>query len=371
MPPSSRPSPASLYVLRHPRWLLAYLTGWLFVGVWLGTNVWIGMRSSAHPLPMWKPYTWEITSAMVIGPLALVVAWFEERWRITGPGALRRLPVHLPAAVLFSLAHVLLIVLLRKGVYLLMGESYDFGDVAVGLVYEFQKDLISYASIAVACALIRVVRERRRQQLDELELRRALSEARLAHLSAQIEPHFVFNTLNAISNRIYEDVPAADRMIVALADLLRAAMTAEGSAWVPVAHEVRWLHAYGELMAERQPGLLTVTIDVDPGLDDMRLPRLLLQPLVENAFRHGLRNGRGTLAISLRREDDMLACRVEDDGAGLPATLSPGVGLSNVRERLELLYPGQHAWSITPREGGGTVASVTIPLEPWREDSCA
>ena len=93
--------------------------------------------------------------------------------------------------------------------------SGAYGEVWIGLVYEFQKDLMTYLSLVVACALIRTIRERRQQQLDELELRRALSEARLAHLSAQIEPHFVFNTLNAISNRIYEDVPAADRMIVA------------------------------------------------------------------------------------------------------------------------------------------------------------
>lgn len=364
-------SPAPLYLLRHPRWLVAYLAGWLFVGIWLGTNVWINQRYNTHPMPAWMPYTFEISSSMVIGPLALAVAWLEARWRITGPGASRRLLPHIPAAVAFSLVHVLLIVLLRKSVFVLMGRHYDFGGIALGLVYEFQKDLISYATIAIACALIRVLRERRRQQLDELELRRALSEAKLAHLAAQIEPHFVFNTLNAISNRMYEDVPAADRMIVALADLLREAMTADGATFVSVATEARWLHAYTELMAERQPGLLQVHIDVDDGLDGMRLPRLLLQPLVENAFRHGLRNGRGRLCITLHRDGDALSCRVEDDGAGLPATLSPGVGLRNVRERLDLLYPERHHWSIQPREGGGTVAHVTLPLEPWHEDARA
>lgn len=365
MNPTPQLSPAPLYLLRHPRWLVAYLFGWLLVGIWLGTNVWINQRYNPHPIPVWQLYTWEISSAMVVGPLALAVAWFEARWRITGPGALRRLPVHLPAAVIFSLVHVLLIVMLRKGVYRLMGQHYDFGGYALGFVYEFQKDLITYASIAAVCALIRVLRERRRQQLDELELRRALSEARLAHLSAQIEPHFVFNTLNAISNRMYEDVPAADRMIVALADLLRTAMTADGSAFVRVADEARWLQAYTALMAERQPGLLDVRIDIAPGLETMRLPRLLLQPLVENAFRHGLRNGRGQLRIALQRDGDQLACWVEDDGAGLPPTVSPGVGLRNVRERLQLLYPGKHSWSIAARDGGGTVAHIRLPLEPW------
>ena len=362
--------PLRLMLVRRPRWLLAYFAGWTFIGLWLGTNVWISQRDNPNAVA-WHYYTWELSSALTIGALALAVAWFELRWRVTGPGAWRRMLVHLPAAVVFSLVHVAAIVAIRKAVYAAMGSSYDFGEVWIGLVYEFQKDLLTYLSLIAVCALIRVVRERRRQQLDELELRRALSEARLAHLSAQIEPHFVFNTLNAISNRMYEDVAAADRMIVALADLLREAMTADGSEFVRVSDEVRWLRAYTELMAERQPGLLHTVIEVDEGLDAMRLPRLLLQPLVENAFRHGLRSGRGRLSVSLRRDGESLICRVDDDGVGMASDAKPGVGLANVRERLELLYPGRHRWSIGARAGGGTVAEIVLPLEPWSEESAA
>ena len=370
--PDAAPPPRSvrLTLLTRPLWLALYFAGWLGVGLWLGTNVWISQRDNPQAVA-WHYYTWELSSALVVGALALAVAWFESHWRVTGPGAWRRLPVHLPAAVAFSLAHVAAIVALRKAVYVAMGASYDFGEVWIGLVYEFQKDLITYASIVIVCALVRTIRERRQQQLDELELRRALSDARLAHLAAQIEPHFVFNTLNAISNRMYEDVPAADRMIVALSDLLRTAMTADGAAYVRVADDVRWLRAYTALMAERQPGLLHVAIDVDEDLDAMRLPRLLLQPLVENAFRHGLRNGRGRLAVSLRRDGDTLRCRVEDDGVGIAPDAAPGVGLANVRERLALLYGDRHRWSIGPRDGGGTVAEIVLPLEPWHDGAAA
>ncbi len=351
-------------LLNRPLWLMLYFAGWAFVGGWLGTNVWISQRDNPGAVA-WHYYTWELSSALVVGALALAVGWFESRCRITGPGAWRRMLVHLPAAVVFSLVHVAIIVAIRKAVYAAMGASYEFGEVWIGLVYEFQKDLITYLSLVVACALIRTIRERRRHQLEALELRRALSEAKLAHLAAQIEPHFVFNTLNAISNRMYEDVPAADRMIVALSDLLRTAMTADGSAFVRVSDEVHWLRAYTALMAERQPGLLHVDIRVDEGLDAMRLPRLLLQPLVENAFRHGLRNGRGHLAVSLRRDGDRLHCRVEDDGVGFAADAQPGVGLANVRERLALLYPDRHRWQIGAGTHGGTAVDITLPLEPW------
>lgn len=364
--PDAPPEPRSvrMTLLNRPLWLMLYFAGWTFIGLWLGTNVWISQRDNPGAVA-WHYYTWELSSALVVGALALAVGWFESRCRITGPGAWRRMLVHLPAAVLFSLVHVAIIVAIRKAVYAAMRSSYEFGEVWIGLVYEFQKDLITYLSLVVACALIRTVRERRRHQLEALELRRALSEAKLAHLAAQIEPHFVFNTLNAISNRMYEDVPAADRMIVALSDLLRTAMTADGSAFVRVSDEVHWLRAYTALMAERQPGLLHVDIGVDEGLDAMRLPRLLLQPLVENAFRHGLRNGRGRLTVTLRRDGEQLHCRVEDDGVGFAADAQPGVGLANVRERLALLYPDRHRWQIGPGMQGGTAVDITLPLEPW------
>lgn len=364
--PDAPPEPRSvrMTLLNRPLWLMLYFAGWTFIGLWLGTNVWISQRDNPGAVA-WHYYTWELSSALVVGALALAVGWFESRCKITGPGAWRRMLVHLPAAVVFSLVHVAIIVAIRKAVYAAMGSSYEFGEVWIGLVYEFQKDLITYLSLVVACALIRTIRERRRHQLEALELRRALSEAKLAHLAAQIEPHFVFNTLNAISNRMYEDVPAADRMIVALSDLLRTAMTADGSAFVRVSDEVHWLRAYTALMAERQPGLLHVDIGVDEGLDAMRLPRLLLQPLVENAFRHGLRNGRGRLTVTLRRDGEQLHCRVEDDGVGFAADAQPGVGLANVRERLALLYPDRHTWHIGAGTHGGTAVDITLPLEPW------
>lgn len=369
---AAQPQPRSVRItlLTRPTLLALYFAGWTFIGLWLGTNVWISQRDNPNAVA-WHYYTWELSSALVVGALALAVGWFESRWKITGPGAWRRLPVHLPAAVVFSLVHVALIVALRKTVYAAMGSSYEFGKVWIGLVYEFQKDLITYLSLVTVCALIRSIRERRQQQLEALDLRRALSEAKLAHLSAQIEPHFVFNTLNAISNRMYEDVPAADRMIVALSDLLRTAMTADGAAWVRVVDEVHWLRAYTALMAERQPGLLHVDISVDQGLDAIRLPRLLLQPLVENAFRHGLRNGRGRLAVTLRRDGEQLHCRVEDDGVGFAADAQPGVGLANVRERLALLYPDRHTWHIGPGAQGGTAVDITLPLEPWTAEPTA
>jgi len=216
--------------------------------------------------------------------------------------------------------------------------------------------------IVTVCVAIRAVRARRERELAVIRLERDLSEARLAQLTAQIEPHFVFNTLNAISNRMHENVDAADRMISAFADLLRAALAESGSAYVRVADDVIWLERYFELMRERFRGQVETSITLDPAARDARIPRLMLQPLVENAFAHGLTSGRGRVDVRVRAEGDSLICTVEDDGVGLKRDFKSGIGLANVRHRLELLYAERHCFDISPRANGGTRVAIEIPL---------
>jgi LytS/YehU family sensor histidine kinase len=294
--------------------------------------------------------------------LAVLVYRFEGRFPLSGPRWLRHLPVHVPAVVVFSALHTLGMVGIRKVVYAMAGRYYDFGDAWLGFAYELQKDLISYAIIVIACIALRTQRQRRERELAVIRLERDLSEARLAQLTAQIEPHFMFNTLNAISNRMHEDVDAADRMMAAFAELLRAALAESGSAHVRVAEDVAWLERYFALMRERFRGKLETKVTLDPAARDARIPRLLLQPLVENAFEHGLKNGRGSVAVAIRVDGRRLRCSVEDDGAGLAAEFRSGTGLGNVRSRLDLLYPQDHAFRIASRPEGGTRIEIDLPL---------
>jgi len=173
----------------------------------------------------------------------------------------------------------------------------------------------------------------------------------------------MFNTLNAISNRMQEDVDAADRMIAAFAELLRAALSESGSAEVRVADDVVWLERYFELMQERFRGQLETRIRIDAAADDARIPRLLLQPLVENAFEHGLRSGRGRIDVTIRVDAGRLRLAVEDDGVGMAQAFEEGVGLANVRSRLALLYPDRHTFRIGPRDAGGTCVEIDLPVQ--------
>lgn len=347
---------------RRSAWVrLAYAGAWLAIGLWLGINVVIGHRNSGSTIPAWEPMTWELSSAATMAVLALAIAAFERRFPLSGPRWPHRLWAHLVAVPVFSLLHTAGMVGIRKVVYLLQGQSYDFGDPLLGYAYELQKDLISYALVAVACVALRAMRLRRERELAMLRLERDLGEARLAQLTAQIEPHFMFNTLNAIANRMHEDVEAADRMIAAFAGLLRAALVEPGGTLVSVAEDVAWLERYFDLMRERFRGKLETRVEVDPGALALRIPRLLLQPLVENAFEHGLKAGRGSVVVAIRLDGTRLRCTVEDDGAGFAADAGTGIGLANVRNRLALLYPGDHTFELAPRTGGGTRIRLDLP----------
>jgi signal transduction histidine kinase len=341
---------------------VGYVAAWLGLGLWLGINVIIGARNSARPIAAWEPLTWELSSTAVMAVLSVLVYKFEHRFPLSGAGWAQRLLPHVPAAIAFSLVHTLAMVGIRQLVYALRGSHYDFGDPVLGFAYELQKDLITYALVVAVCIAIRAVRVRRERELAVIKLERDLSEARLAQLTAQIEPHFMFNTLNAISNRMHEDVDAADRMIAAFAELLRAALSESGSAHVRVADDVVWLERYFELMRERFRGKLETSITLDPAARAARIPRLLLQPLVENAFEHGLKSGRGRIDVRIAVAGARLRCTIEDDGVGIAPDFEQGVGLANVASRLQLLYPQDHALRIEARTGGGTRVAIDLPF---------
>ncbi|HEX2208517.1 MAG TPA: histidine kinase, partial [Longimicrobium sp.] len=205
-------------------------------------------------------------------------------------------------------------------------------------------------------------------QLRSSRLETELARAELRALKMQMEPHFLYNTLHTISEMVHVDPPAAERMIVRLGLLLRYA-TETGSQEVPLEREIDFLRAYLEIEQARFHDRLTVSIDVPDEFLACSVPSLILQPLVENAIRHGTSRlaGAGTVRIAAARQEDVLVLRVADNGPGLHAP-SPrsgaGVGLNNIRSRLRHLYGDDAGLQLKPAEGGGLEASVTLPFIP-------
>ena len=342
-------------------WVIYAVLALLF-GVYLGINSMVGLRGRVD-IAAWKPLVWETTSVIVIFALIPLVVRFEAHFRLDARPRWRIVMAHMGAALIFSALHVAGILLLRKLVYALVGQRYGFDSLVVQGFYELQRDLITYVVILVVIFANREFQVRRTGDLRAAELAAELDQARLKALTAQIEPHFLFNTLNAISNRMHEDVEAADRMISSLGSLLRAAYDSDNQVLVPLERELSWLRDYAAMMTERFRGQLSFNLKVAPGLEGVAVPRLLLQPLVENALRHGLPDGRGDLTVEVARQGPRLLYTISDNGVGIDDTRKkPGTGLSNVARRLELLFPGTHTFTLAAAHPTGTVVTLSFPL---------
>ncbi len=198
---------------------------------------------------------------------------------------------------------------------------------------------------------------------EAAELHAQVTDARLNALRTQLNPHFLFNTLNAVSTLVDEDPPGARRMIARLSDLLRHTLGEGDEQEITLARELEMLRRYLEIMEVRFQDKLEVSIEAEASLDDALVPNLVLQPLVENAFRHGLAQMQtaGRVAVRAVRDDGDLVLTVRDNGRGPANPVREGVGLTNTRARLTQLYGARHQLALTANEGGGALVEVRLP----------
>jgi two-component sensor histidine kinase len=225
--------------------------------------------------------------------------------------------------------------------------------------------------IAAVAHAIRYYEKYREKELRATQLEARLAEAQLQVLRMQLHPHFLFNALNTISALMHRDIDAAERMLARLGDLLRLALSSSGTPEVQLREELAFLQRYLEIEQIRFRDRLHVDIDAEGEVLDALVPNLILQPLVENAIRHGLadRIEPGTIRITAHREGGGLMLAVEDDGPGLAAFGErEGIGLANTRARLAQLFGSAHRFSLESAPGGGLAVRMTIPL---REAVCA
>jgi anti-sigma regulatory factor (Ser/Thr protein kinase) len=195
------------------------------------------------------------------------------------------------------------------------------------------------------------------------QLQARLDQAKLQALRLQLQPHFLFNTLNTITALVHRDPPSAERMVTGLSELLRFSLGAAGEQEVRLDRELEVLRHYLDIQLVRFSDRLSVQFDIEPAARDAMVPGLLLQPLVENAIKHGItpRVAGGHLHISVRRLDDMLSLEVMDDGVGTRGPMSEGVGLGNARARLASLYGVRQRLDAGPGPNGGFQVKIEIP----------
>lgn len=267
------------------------------------------------------------------------------------------------AAVIFALWFSWLLWLMQAPTlpaerYIATFRRFAVGHIGAGIAV--------YATIVGATMAMDERAARRRRELDTARLEADLAQAQLRALQMQLQPHFLFNTLHAIAMLTDSDPAAAESMAVKLADLLRATLRLQDVPEVAVRTELELLRSYLEIETARFGDRLVVRIDVPDDLLDVSVPSFILQPIVENAVRHGVapRVDTGHIDVRATRDQDTLVLTVEDDGAGFGADpfAAPGVGLSATRERLELRYGGVASLQCQSRHGSETGARVVIRI---------
>jgi len=230
--------------------------------------------------------------------------------------------------------------------------------------FGFLDDLMVYFAV-LGSGVARDYFLRYRARLQETaKLREQLAQARLDALRTQLNPHFLFNTLNAVSALVERDPRGVRRMIARLSDLLRYTLDESTEQEVPLDRELDLLGEYIELMQIRFQGKLNVAVRVDDDARRALVPNLILQPILENAIKHGVgqQAGIGQIEIAARRSDGDLVVAISDNGPGPGAENASGVGLKNTDARLRQMYGERYRASLAPAEGGGTVAAIVVPF---------
>jgi two-component system LytT family sensor kinase len=359
-------------------WVFAFV-GWMLVGLSFGINDYlfadVHVRFYQQPLPLMSVLAWELAYWPVWAAISPLIFRLARRFPIEQSNWLRNIFINIVAGLFITVAH--------RAIYLFVAWLlYIAADNAIeSLAYLFHRlflfnlptGFMSYGVILLVSHAINYYKRLRDEELKATELKAELAQAQLqaarAQLQAlkmQLQPHFLFNTLNSISALLDEDVEKADEMLARLGDFLRLTLENSGAQMIALRDELEFLRHYLEIEQVRYQDRLSVEMHIDPEVLDAQVPNLILQPIIENAIRHGIsqRIGDGYIKIRATHEDNSLHIEIQDNGPGidLREKAKAGVGLGNTIERLKQAYGMSHVFDIKPAPAGGTLVTLTIPF---------
>jgi Histidine kinase len=314
---------------------------------------------------LWQPILWEGSSLAVATLWVVLQRRVDRRYAVYLDRPLVWIGHHAKWLPLIVLTFVPTVYAIRHGVYALLGERYTHEPWSSVLFYESIKLILFYGLWMGLIFGLDTFAQTQEQRQRLLALQKSLAEAQLAQLKAQLRPHFFFNALNTISALMHVDVPRADRLLTRLADLLRATLQWGDKELTSLREEIRMLELYAQIMQERFADRVTLSWNVDNAALGGAIPALLLQPLLENAFKHGVERSRDAVRIEVaaRRDGERLYISIRNSGSVLGPDREEGVGLRNCRERLSVLYNDAAQMQLTQLPDA-VEASVTLP---WQE----
>jgi signal transduction histidine kinase len=353
---------------------LGFVALWTLVGLAFAGQFYLSSSLLGRTVSWGQAISYALGDWYVWAVLSLPVIRFARRYPPEAGVSWRIGCIHLGAALVCSLAYVLLRAAVGQMHGWVIDEPVTFGEVFRPLLVKtFPFNLLIYGVIVSVSHAIDYYRKYHERTVQALELEKHLTEARLQSLLRQLKPHFLFNSLNGIASLMYSDVAAADKMLVRLSELLRLSMSHSGSPLAPLRDEVAFLEKYLEIERLRFRDRLEFRMTIDPATLDAAVPSLVLQPIVENAIRHGIEPHarQGRIELRAARAGEELVLTVTDNGAGMPVGgfAREGIGVANTRARLAELYGPRHRFAFNNRPEGGLCVTIAIPFVTNAEKS--
>ena len=356
---------------------------WGFIGIAATFTFWELYRSTEMPMPFMNTLGLELSQVLTYFPLTPFVFAFATKYPIRRDNWKYRSLQYLAAGALFSLVHILLRGITPFAIYnskahewnsaIWNSATHSFSIQLLGLKRLYFNNLIDditgvFVPIVLVAHAISYYFKFQDRELRASQLEAQLAKSHLQSLKSQLQPHFLFNTMHSISALMLTDVRAADRMITRLADLLRMNLESAGTQITTLNRELEFVNCYLEIEQVRFEERLSLNFDIAPETLDAHVPLLLLQPLVDNAVKHGISRmtSGGSIRISSSVHDGDLKLEVRDNGPGFGKQASDrgcGLGLRVTRERLETLYGENQSIELISPPDGGVAVLVTIPFE--------
>jgi signal transduction histidine kinase len=360
------------------RWMLGF-GGWTAVGLAFGAQLHFASAAFDRPIPWTRAVSIGLRDWYLWALMSLVIWKLVKRYPLERRTFWKQLAIYIASCVAAVMVYEVIGVLLSVwfpavfGIDELTGgrppgnagESSRFSSLLFPtLSFKAAPDTIMFWVLVLGCYAFNSYQRLQERDRVEAELKSSLTEARLRALKMQLQPHFLFNTLNAIAALIRQNPKTAEMMIGSLSELLRTTLDLADRQEVTLREELEFINCYLGIEQLRFGDRLAVRSDIDTSVRDVMVPSMILQPIVENAVRHAVEPNLAdsVLAIIARREGEELRVVVQDNGPGFGEAIPEGIGLQNTRSRLHQLYAGQERLVCEPAEHGGAKVTLLLPF---------
>ncbi|HET6979156.1 MAG TPA: histidine kinase [Pyrinomonadaceae bacterium] len=349
------------------------LAVWALIGLIYAGPIYFEVEAEGMGHAAWRIFTWGILTWLSWAPLTPLITWLAGKFSLVGETWRRNLVVHLPSFSLISAIHSAA----ATAITLIVKPFDNMGDSPMEFWPRFFSrtkgafgpDLLVYGGVVGIYYALDYYRKYREREVLATRLEAQLAQAQLDSLRMQLHPHFLFNTLNNIVGLVRDNKnQTAVNMLVGLSDLLRHTLEHSAKQEIELRQEVNFIKLYLSIQQMRFSDRLRIQYDIHPGTTHALVPNLILQPLSENALRHGIANSAdsGVVGISSALENGQVRLTVYDNGAGLPDDWqlkgSAGIGLANTAARLQQLYDDDHQFDIRNRPAGGVEVTIVFPF---------